>query len=508
MFYNVDHMLGQFLKAADREDLCRMANRIIIRYESPEAWDAVLDLCVSVLKDLAPRSFAMWASETSHEDHGVAGLPAVEQWEAEAGFYAELLRRVRERAGDVSLIAILSQGCRENIDIFTRACSGLSVQFVHYDGEWTYCMPCPLALPPTMGHRSFDERGDETTVVETPPLTTWQVEQSLERGLSWIGKPAWIRIAYLGLPYIRPAAIVRECEELLAKGYRGIFPNASRWGSNPWNVTLGSAAAWGVGRVSAADQIGRCFAEDLGSGFTREDIRILEELWVRMTSLNTPMEAAPRFSAFRSTLYNMAFFVERACLDPGFTMSDFEEIYFVHAWQHEAGWLGEAMQQVERWKGRLDGAGSNESSLWPHSLKVLEPLLGLHAHLLAAAFIVCREYSPDNAKGPWHAWRRLLAWHLEKADGCMKGVLALQPLDEYMDRGAGVMESAFDQPSELPRLYQFREVLREMQTACRNVQEHIQNTSAFSALKTRKGLDGEWPRNGLYACLNWPVRKC
>lgn len=508
MFYNVDHMLGQFLKAAGREDLCRMANRVIIRYELPEAWEVALDLCVSVLTDLAPRSFVIWASETSHEDHGVEGLPADEQWAAEAGFCAELLRRVRERAGEVSLVAILSQGCRERVESFTGACRGLPVQFVQYDGEWTYCMPCPLSLPPALVRRSTDERGVETTMVSTPPLTTWHVEQSLERGgVPWLGKPAWVRIAYLGLPYLRPAAVIRECEELLAAGYCGMFPNASRWGSNPWIVSLGSAAAWGAGRTSIAGQLERFFKEDFGPGFAREDIQKLESIWVRMSLLNTPMEAAPRLSAFRSTLYNMAFFLQRACLDPEFTISDFEEIYFVHTWQREAGWLREAMEQIERWKPGLNMEDREATSLWPHSIRVLEPLLALHAHLLAAAYIVCREYSPDNSKGPWHAWRRLLAWHLEKVDGSIEGVLAFEPLDAFLDRGSGALETAFDQPGEIPLLYGFKPVLREMQTACLNVRKHIESPAAFSALKTRKGLDGEWPRNGLYECLNWPVKK-
>ena len=507
MFYNVDHMLGQFLKAAGRDDLCRMANRIVIRYESPEAWEAALDLCVSVLSDLAPRSFAMWASETSHADHGVEGLSTAEQWEAEAGFYAELLRRLRVRLADISLTAILSQGCRDNVHVFTRVCGELPVEFVHYDGEWTYCMPCPLPLPPAMVHRTIDDGGVETTAVETPPLTTWQVAESLERGATWIGKPAWIRIAYLGLPYIRPAAMVRECEELQRKGYRGIFPNASRWGSNPWNISLGSAAAWDAGRVPVAEEVARFFAPDLGQGFTAEDVRKLEELWRRLTRLNTPMEAAPRFSAFRSTAYNMAFFVERACVDPDFSVSDFEEIYFVHTWQREAGWLREAMDQLRRWESSLKDS-ANPTSLWPHSLRALQPLVALHAHLLAAAFIVSREYSPDNSKGPWHAWRQLLAWHLEKVDGAVEGVLAFQPLDEFIDRARKAEPTAFDQPSELPLLYQFETALREMQTACRNVLQRIDDAAAFGALNTRTGLDGEWPRNGLYECLDWPVRKC
>jgi hypothetical protein len=507
MFYNVDHMLGQFLKAAGREDLCRMANRIIIRYDSPEAWEAALDLCTAVLSDLAPRSFAIWASETSHEDQGVEGIAAADQYAAESAFCANLVRRVRERAGEAALVMMLSQGTREWSDLFTRACRGLPVEFVHYDGEWTYCMPCPLPLPPAMVRRSIDDRGDDTMVVETPPLTTWQVAESLERGVPWIGKPAWIRIAYQGLPYLRPAAIVRECRELVEKGYRGIFPNASRWESNPWNVSLGAAAAWDAGRLATGDALRRFFAPELDSVFTADDIRTLETIWIRMTSMNTPMEAAPRLSAFRSTLFHMALFVERACGDPAFAVSDFEEIYFVHAWQREAGWLRESMQQVERWKGCLDGADREEISLWTHSVRILEPLLALHAHLLAAAFVVCREYSPDNSKGPWKAWRRLLAWHMERAQEAMDGVLAFQPLDTYIDRAQNADATAFDQPSELPLLYRFETALREMRTACGNVLERIEDASAFSALKTRKGLDGAWPRGGLYECLGWPVRK-
>jgi hypothetical protein len=69
------------------------------------------------------------------------------------------------------------------------------------------------------------------------------------------------------------------------------------------------------------------------------------------------------------------------------------------------------------------------------------------------------------------------------------------------------VESAFDQPSELPRLYQFKNALCEMRTASNTALEGLANPASFSALKTRKGMDGEWPQNGLYECLNWPVRK-
>jgi hypothetical protein len=504
MFYNIDHMLGQFLKAAGREDLTRMANRVIIRYESSEAWKTVTALCATVLADLAPRAFAMWASESSHEDHGMEGLKADDQWNAEAAFYADLLRRVRERVGDVSLTAILSQGTRERVHTFTRACDGLPVQFVHYDGEWTYCMPCPLALPPTLVRREFGSRGEDITTAEVPPLTMRQVGESLAEGHPWIGKPAWIRIAYLGLPYVRPAAIVRECRELIDRGYHGIFPNASRWQSLPWNVSLGSAAAWGAGRISLDEELRRFFAADLGPHFSLDDIHRLEAIWIRITSLNTPMEAAPRFSAFRALVYQMALFVAQACEAPDFAVSGFEEVYFMHTWQREAGWLRDALEQVGQWKARLAAADppADPATLWPHSVQALDPLLALHAHMLAAAYVVCRESAPDNCKGPWRAWRRLVQWHLERTCDAIDGILAIKSLDNYVHRHEG---SAFDQPAELPTLYKMQEPLHAMQKACRAVLDRIEDPAAFSALHAAPGLDGDWPGGGLYETLNWPV---
>jgi hypothetical protein len=501
MFYNTDHMLGQFLKAAGRPDLCRMANRNLIRYELVEAWELALDICAKVFVDMGASRFALWVSESCHEGLGDGSLGEEEQWLAEAQFYASLLRRVQEGNEKISLTVILSQGVRDHVDLFVRACEGLPVEFVHYDGEWTYTMPVPIALPPTLVKQSTGAQGQWIIETETPPLTTWGVAHSLETNARWIAKPSWIRIAYLGMPYIRPAAIYRECIELVERGYVGIFPNCSRWKTNPWNVSFGAAAAWSAGRASMKKMVDLFFAEENVPMFSTDDILRMEEIWTHMNVINTPMEASPRLSRHRSLLYHTTFFVFRACGDPEFKLSPFEEVYFLHTWQREAAWLRDAQEQVESWCSRLKNSAKPKAGLWSHSLPILKSFLEMHANLLAAAFIICRESSPDNSKGPWKAWRHLLKWHIEHVVRAIEEVQLFRPLDQQKFKGVG-----FEHPSELPRLCAFQEPLEEMANACREVIGNIEKPDAFSALKTRSGRSGTWPRLGLYSVLDWPVR--
>ncbi len=481
MIYNVDHMLGQFLKAAGREDLTRVRDRIIIRHDRPEAWNLAVELLARVSADFQASAIALWASEAAHGLHGDT-LSAPDQWRAEARFYARLVEAVRERHPPTTLIAVLSQGLRDDAHVFTEILAGRPVEFVHYDGEWTY-----NAAPPA--------------------LTTWAVAQSLQAGQRWLGKPAWVRVAYNGLPLAQPAKVHRETLELIDRRYIGVFANASRWITNPWNCRVGAATAWGGARAGLEAIANRLLAQEGEDRFTVADLLELEAIWTRLNLLNTPIgEGAPRFSAHRSLVYHMLLWVERAATDPAFTVSPFEEAYIWRTWHEQAAWLTRAAEQVAVWRKRLDVRPDDEARLWPRALGVLGPMLDLHAHSLAAAFIVCREASPDNSRGPWQAWRRLLGWHLVQGQEALEWLLAFEPGDRLSGESRQYEGDMFDDSADIAPLYQWGPPLRRMEGAVRNVLNRLEDPVAFATLKTTLGLSGYWPRGGLYSVLDWPVR--
>lgn len=507
MFYNMDHMLGQFLKAAGYDRFCCRRNRLNIRYESPEAWSKAVDIVEAVFADMGCEKFAVWMSENSHAIQGDKTLKESQQWGCEADFLADLLRRLRQKLPDVSLLAILSQGTRDHIGIFAQAFSGLPVDIVHYDGEWTYGMPAPISLPASSVKCVYSE-GNLTVARKTPPLTTYGVAHSLESGARWICKPAWNRIAYLGFPFIRPDAIYRECSEIISAGYIGVFPNCSRWETNFWNLKVGSAAAWGGQRSDVRCLIDSCFHADQQTGFSADDVLRLEEIWTHVSTINIPTENAPRFSEHRALMFHMPRWIEEACYQADFKISPFEEAYFLQTWQNEAGWLEEASTQISRWESLLERDANQKQSegyLWEQTLPLLGSIINLQKHALAAAYIVCREGSPDNAIGPWRAWRKLLALHVRQAADAIENIMRFQAVDQIVGREHWEGDH-FEIPAEVGSQYGFIEPLTTMLDACKNVLSGIEDPDSFSAFKAADGFEGPWPSKGLYSVLDWPVR--
>jgi hypothetical protein len=476
MVYNIDFFVGLFLQAAGREDLTVMRDRVNVRYDLPGAWEEGARIMVQGFADLEPGAFCLWLSEAVHERHGEPGLPEDEQFGKDAAFMARVICGVAERVPGVRLFAIMSQGVREHIPVFTGACAGLPVVFVHYDGEWTYhCAP--------------------------PRLTLHGVRRSLQSGRPWVCKPAWVRVIYNGMPIIRPSEIQKECMEIIHEGYEGIFPNASRWETVPWNMSVGAAFAWGGDRADLETVLGRVLAAS-GDGDVPPDLLLeVEQIWRRMNLINTPLEGSPRYSPFRSLVHKMLRFVERASADPAFANSDFEEAWITGQWQTHAAWLRATTRRLEEmtaWHRQRKNPGPWATA----TLAILPALLDLHSHTLASAYLVCREASPDNAKGVWRAWRPLLRFHIERAASAMDHALAFTPLDGQMNRREG---TAFTHPSTFPRTAGWTGDFATLKNSCAAILGAIDDPAAFSGLKAAPGFEGFWPREGLFSVLRWPV---
>lgn len=479
MMYNADHFSAQFLKAAGRADLTRRRGRTIIRYDSEEAWDAATELIVQVFADLRPDSFCVWASEVTHERHGDHTLPEDTQWRLEAEFFKRLLARVRQSQPDTTMVVCMAQGARDHVRVFTEILGDLPVEFVHYDGDWTY-------------H------------ISPPALTTYAVRRAVGSGTTWLAKPAWSRVVFQGLPIIRPAGVHAEINEIIHGGLRGVFANASRWQAAPWNTMIGAAAAWSGDRLGLEQAYTSVLTTEEKTRFGAGDMEQLASLWRRLLLFNAPLEGAPRISSWRTVVYHLLGIVHDAARNSEFQPGTFDELYVNELWNHNAAWFQESIELLSSWRRRLPGSADGDG-LWATTLRVLPALASFYANALAAGYIVVREATGDNTKGPWRAWRRLLAWHLQRVVRSIDDLLEFTPLDGIKDRDCPEMfELTTDHPG-MARA-EWTKVMLRVRDECTATLGIVEDPDSFPALQAANGDAGYWPRDGLFSVLGWPVQ--